>query len=169
MNGATPKPTPDPTDGIIEKASRYANSTYGRYGGSTWAQQWDAAFEAYRDGYRHGVLSRDVQVAALRAENARLRSWDGLMEVLGEHYPESLMQNWPDDPGPRIVALIREVDKLREVVRGDERGSCPHGDETCPCPDGLLCHYEPPDPMRCPRTGLFGCRICGAALEALNS
>jgi hypothetical protein len=22
---------------------------------------------------------------------------------------------------------------------------CPHGDPSCPCPDGLECHYEGPD------------------------
>ena len=24
---------------------------------------------------------------------------------------------------------------------------CPHGDSTCPCQDGDLCHYEGEDPM----------------------
>lgn len=27
---------------------------------------------------------------------------------------------------------------------------CPHGDATCPCPDGGACHYEGRDPMPCP-------------------
>jgi hypothetical protein len=27
--------------------------------------------------------------------------------------------------------------------------ACPHGDETCPCQDGDLCHYEGPDPWYC--------------------
>jgi hypothetical protein len=37
-------------------------------------------------------------------------------------------------------------------------GQCPHGDPTCPCPDGDWCHYED-DPatgtkaMRCPTPG----------------
>lgn len=26
---------------------------------------------------------------------------------------------------------------------------CPHGDLACPCPDGLICHYEGPDPWPC--------------------
>ena len=25
------------------------------------------------------------------------------------------------------------------------RPVCPYGDPLCPCPDGLLCHYEGPD------------------------
>lgn len=33
---------------------------------------------------------------------------------------------------------------------------CPHGDATCPCQDGDVCHYGGPDPMRCPRTDLIG-------------
>jgi hypothetical protein len=37
---------------------------------------------------------------------------------------------------------------------------CPHGDETCPCPDGAACHYEGEDAMRCPRTGLLGTCSC---------
>jgi hypothetical protein len=28
--------------------------------------------------------------------------------------------------------------------------TCSHGDPTCPCPDGLACHYEGDDAMRCP-------------------
>lgn len=45
---------------------------------------------------------------------------------------------------------------------------CPHGDETCPCPDvydGVhdACHYERyegVEPMPCPTTGIVGCREC---------
>jgi hypothetical protein len=39
-------------------------------------------------------------------------------------------------------------------------GPCFHGDPHCPCQDGLMCHYEGPDPMRCPRTGIVGCKEC---------
>ena len=28
--------------------------------------------------------------------------------------------------------------------------TCPHGDVTCPCPDGDPCHYEGADAMICP-------------------
>lgn len=37
------------------------------------------------------------------------------------------------------------------------RDHCPHGDLTCPCQDGDLCHYEGDDPMMCPWSGLTGC------------
>jgi hypothetical protein len=31
---------------------------------------------------------------------------------------------------------------------------CPHGDPTCPCPDGDACHYEDADAMVCPNPPL---------------
>lgn len=40
---------------------------------------------------------------------------------------------------------------------------CPHGDPTCPCPDGLACHYQGADPMPCPTTGIVGCTACRMA------
>ncbi len=33
--------------------------------------------------------------------------------------------------------------------------ACPHGDPTCPCPDGLACHYEGLGAMPCPRQTLL--------------
>jgi hypothetical protein len=41
-----------------------------------------------------------------------------------------------------------------------EQLTCSHGDPLCPCPDGDLCHYEGPDPSRCPTSGLIGCQEC---------
>ena len=51
--------------------------------------------------------------------------------------------------------------------------TCPHGDPTCPCPDGDgdPCHYKPSlgtDPMRCPRTGVVGCKTCRPQLTKEN-
>ena len=53
--------------------------------------------------------------------------------------------------------------ELRALL--DAGQTCPHGDPTCPCPDGDgdRCHYKPSsgtDPMRCPRTGVVGCKTC---------
>lgn len=51
------------------------------------------------------------------AERDRLHTWDGLMALLNEHYPEDIFPTLPDsprrDPGPRIVSLIRTIDRLR--------------------------------------------------------
>lgn len=32
---------------------------------------------------------------------------------------------------------------------------CPHGDPSCPCPDGLMCHYGGPDAWPEPEPGAF--------------
>jgi hypothetical protein len=66
-------------------------------------------------------LTEQVADTRRRAEKAeaeveRLHSWDGLMELLDEHWPEGVFPTWPDsdrrDPGPRIVSLLRWVDIL---------------------------------------------------------
>jgi hypothetical protein len=59
----------------------------------------------------------------LAAELAELHTWRGLMSLLDEHWPADVFDGSPDsrDPGPRIVALMRQVDLLRrelEKVRG---------------------------------------------------
>jgi hypothetical protein len=54
-------------------------------------------------------------VAERDAEMERLHSWDGLMSLLNEHYPEDV---WPVrddsaksmDPGHRVLSLIRRLD-----------------------------------------------------------
>ena len=40
---------------------------------------------------------------------------------------------------------------------------CLHGDETCPCQDGDLCHYVGPDPMACPK--IQAGEWCGACAQ----
>lgn len=56
----------------------------------------------------------------LLAELDRLHSWDGLMSLLDEHWPEDLHPTLDDDnqrdPGPRIVSLLRRVDRLRKEL-----------------------------------------------------
>ena len=59
-------------------------------------------------------------VEGLLAELERLHTWDGLMSLADEHYPTDIfphLAGQPDDPdrdpGPRILLLIREVDRLR--------------------------------------------------------
>lgn len=56
-------------------------------------------------------------VRELVAELERLHTWDGLMSLLDEHWPEVIFPTIEDqesrDPGPRIVSLIRWVDQLR--------------------------------------------------------
>lgn len=52
----------------------------------------------------------------------RLHSWDGLMSLLDEHWPEALHPTVDDDasrgPGPRIVSLLRWVNTYQSVADG---------------------------------------------------
>lgn len=54
------------------------------------------------------------------AELERLRTWDGLMSLLDEHWPVDVFRADPleddADPGPRVVALLRWVQQLRDRV-----------------------------------------------------
>ncbi|AVI04339.1 hypothetical protein SEA_NORMANBULBIEJR_83 [Mycobacterium phage NormanBulbieJr] len=56
-------------------------------------------------------------VPELIAEVERLHTWDGLMELLDEHWPADIFPTLPDDdkrdPGPRIISLLRWVSRLR--------------------------------------------------------
>lgn len=51
-----------------------------------------------------------------------------------------------EDPALLEQAKQLQVDVLEWVhdvaAAGLIRQLCPHGDPTCPCPDGLGCHYE---------------------------
>lgn len=61
------------------------------------------------------ALAEDA--AALLEELDALHSWSGLISLLDEHYPADVFDGSSGDPGPRIVALIREVDQLRQDNR----------------------------------------------------
>lgn len=52
------------------------------------------------------------------AEVERLHSWAGLMELLDEHWPAEVFDGQSDDPGPRIVSLIRALNRS-EASRRD--------------------------------------------------
>ena len=56
----------------------------------------------------------------LIAEVEGLHSWDGLMSLLDEHWPEDIFPTLDDtdkrDPGPRIISLIRSVDLYRKSL-----------------------------------------------------
>ena len=63
-------------------------------------------------------------VPELVAEVEKLHSWDGLMSLLDEHWPDDIFPTTEDredrDPGPRIVSLLRRVDMLQKRVQGLE-------------------------------------------------
>lgn len=68
----------------------------------------------------------------------RLRSWSGLMSMLDEHYPASIFVGDGEtaDPGARIVALVREVDRLRREVEFEANAErYDHNGDTLRCQD----------------------------------
>ncbi len=48
----------------------------------------------------------------LAAELAELHTWRGLMSLLDELWPADAFDGSSDDPGARIVVLMRQVDLL---------------------------------------------------------
>ena len=59
---------------------------------------------------------------AAAEELDRLHSWAGLMSLLDEHWPETIFPTMVDDPardpGPRIVSLLRQIDRYRDLEKG---------------------------------------------------
>lgn len=76
--------------------------------------------------------SMDVDLARrLLAELDAAHTWDGIMALVDEHYPTDIfphLAGQPDnperDPDPRILSLIREVDRLRAASIWDSEGIC---------------------------------------------
>lgn len=62
------------------------------------------------------VVTWRQRAEAAEAERDRLRTWPGLMETLAQHYPPDIIDGSSGDPGPQIITLAREVDRLREAV-----------------------------------------------------
>ena len=80
---------------------------------------WDAP----EDANARFVAAARTLLPELTAELERLHTWDGLMSLLDEHWPDDIFPTMADredrDPGPRIVSLIRTVDQLRALQRDD--------------------------------------------------
>lgn len=122
----------------------------------------DDAAQAPQDAHSGaGAVQVDVHDLAdasrsdLVAHVQRLHSWDGLMELLDEHWPADLFPTVADrsdrDPGPRIVSLLRWLDRSRgfALVALDDVADRIEAELIC-CPDGTPC-------------GESACRSAGAA------
>jgi hypothetical protein len=84
-------------------------------------------FSARRDPMTDNVTrwrnGQDTDGEALHVaadELERLHTWQGLIELLDEHWPEDIFPTEPDsetrNPGPRVVSLLRWVERLRTDV-----------------------------------------------------
>ncbi len=70
---------------------------------------------------RETVATVQADRDRLAAELAELHTWRGLMSLLDEHWPADVFDGSPDDgdPGPRIVFLVRQVNRHREQLARD--------------------------------------------------
>ena len=59
------------------------------------------------------IRELEAERDALAVDAERTRSWEGFMSLLDEHYPASIFTGCSGDPGPRIVALVRENEAQR--------------------------------------------------------
>ena len=75
----------------------------------------DAAKERFWQ-HRQAIIAALERAERLEKEIERLHTWAGLMSVLDEHYPADVFDGSSGDPGPRIVALIREINGLRAAA-----------------------------------------------------
>jgi hypothetical protein len=73
-----------------------------------------------RNEARNMAMDADEALIDARAEIDRLHTWQGLMAILDKHWPATVFPTLEDDvdrdTGPRIVSLLRWVDKLRAEV-----------------------------------------------------
>lgn len=67
----------------------------------------------------------------------------GAMEVFATHGLNDFYECWTCRRSRTVARHLMPL-KVDEATVGTLL-SCPHGDPTCPCPDGLSCHYEGPD------------------------
>ncbi|MFB7798953.1 hypothetical protein [Isoptericola sp. NPDC056134] len=94
---------------LDEIARRYSAALNAKPSKGEWTQRGiDALTDSVSD------------VGGLLDEVQRLHTWDGLMSLLDEHWPESLFPTLADDEsrdaGARIVSLIRWVQQQRRDV-----------------------------------------------------
>lgn len=83
-----------------------------------------AAGEAFRQGGWLGCSEIERMMdAADEAVPIVFASWDGLLEILETHYPESVFTGESGDPGAHIIALTRAVERLATWIEQNVAGS----------------------------------------------
>lgn len=94
----------------------------------------DYTYNQHRDDHHSGhacteddwkTCVRDAglaRIAELEAERDRLHSWDGLMELLDEHWPADVWPMLEDDHkadvGHRVTSAMRWIDQLKRALSG---------------------------------------------------
>lgn len=91
-----------------------------------------AALAGYREAFAESTDEPSLSLALAFRELAscyadlvleveRLHSWDGLMSLVDEHYPEDIFLTKADDerrdPGLRIISLLRQLDRANHDRR----------------------------------------------------
>lgn len=71
----------------------------------------DYPFAAVTAATKRTIDAYDIR--AMLREIDRLHTWGGLMWLLDLYYPPDVFDGSSGDPGPRIVVLTREIDRLR--------------------------------------------------------
>lgn len=83
------------------------------------------------------------------------RVWGAWCGYQGYRCNVTVRQHSMQEP---VLWMVFHFQAQPEILR-----PCPHGDETCPCQDGDVCHYVSlgdSTAMRCPRTGIIDCTRC---------
>lgn len=76
----------------------------------------DDGVDAIADAVLPVVAPIQADRDRLAAELAELRTWRGLMSLLDELWPADAFDGSSNDPGARIVVLMRQVDLLRGAL-----------------------------------------------------
>jgi hypothetical protein len=132
INSGLPAAQEDWPDGIEESLERFSQGDlvpspplfyFADPSAPVWART--ARYSETSDGPNAAANAAFIAAArnlvpALLDEVERLHSWEGLMSLLDEMYPDDIYPTREDDetrdPGPRIVSLLRRLDEARASV-----------------------------------------------------
>ena len=90
--------------------------------------EWKTTGQIIDNGvYIRAVSAKEAEakLAEKDKEIEALKTWEGLMALLDEHWPEDIFPTTPDDPardaGPRIVSLLRRNRDLEKKIKELEK------------------------------------------------
>lgn|GEM_PF-4605749 len=85
------------------------------------ATMQEALYEHIATCPKHPLSKAQAETAEGKQEIERLHSWDGLLELLDEHWPEDIFprgdpKDESRDTGPRLLAAIRWIDERDATI-----------------------------------------------------